>query len=681
MKTSKLGTRMSIWILIMLVVVMALFSFVIIWEVTRSTRSDAINNMATIANERQQIVENYEQHLEKTLIEYGKSGEIRDLATNPDGAGVFERAQSYTVSVSEDIDGIDGIYFCNWNTDVLCHTNPGVVGITMRKDDPLEALRNAVLANKGGIYNIGIVLSPATGNQVFSMYYGIFDENDNPLGMVGLGVSTAGLVGMLDSLEIQGVGSATYSMVNVTNDQYIFHPDPEMIAQPVENRTILGITAGLNGSTAPASGYIEYDEGGAHCISTYCYMPTRGWIFLVTAKESELFHLAGQMRVFLIIFCVVALIIMTLATYLMISRMLAPLNVIEDEIIAIQNYDMRETRKLKKYEHRQDEIGKICGAVTLLKSNFRELIKVIQDVSKEINTTASSFSAQFDSITEGTGQTNIAINEMANSATNQANETSDSRTQVASIVRNLGAQEESTRKLISSIENLNRASAGTKDTLEHLVKVFTENDRAVNEVAQQTEQTQESVGQIRAAADMISDMAGQTNLLSLNASIEAARAGEAGKGFAVVADEIRKLAEQSDDSAKKIAVVVSQLTANSEESVRSMSIVTSHNSEQVEQLGVMRDSFGNMMAELECLLGNIEEMNRYISTISESVDALSKNISMVADISEENAASCQETSANMDVLDTSIVSCSEQTKKLVELGRQLGESAGQFHIS
>ena len=88
-------------------------------------------------------------------------------------------------------------------------------------------------------------------------------------------------------------------------------------------------------------------------------------------------------------------------------------------------------------------------------------------------------------------------------------------------------------------------------TIQELMAISDRNKESLAAVYNQTNETNQSVMHIGNAVDMITDIAGQTNLLSLNASIEAARAGEYGKGFAVVADQIRQLADQSANTAKR----------------------------------------------------------------------------------------------------------------------------------
>lgn len=96
---------------------------------------------------------------------------------------------------------------------------------------------------------------------------------------------------------------------------------------------------------------------------------------------------------------------------------------------------------------------------------------------------------------------------------------------------------------------------------------------------------------IRAAVDLITSIAEETNLLSLNASIEAARAGEQGRGFAVVAGQIQKLAEQSNESAGSIADIIGELLKDSENSVHIMEEVQEIMNEQQEKLQATRRQF------------------------------------------------------------------------------------------
>ena len=237
-KKNIFAKKIIVAILIMQMIVMTCLSVMVIMEITKNSKNTAINNLQTIVQERSQIVDNYVQESEVILSAYSKAGEILNVLKNPENKSALDAAQKYTESFSKDINNLEGLYVSEWNTHVLAHTNAKVVGITTREGDSLKALQDKLIATDG-VYNTGIIKSPASGDQIVSMYRAIYDESGNPAGLVGGGIYTEGLVNNLDSLGMNGMEHATYCMINVKDHKYIFHNQAEKVATETEEEYLL----------------------------------------------------------------------------------------------------------------------------------------------------------------------------------------------------------------------------------------------------------------------------------------------------------------------------------------------------------------------------------------------------------------------------------------------------------
>jgi methyl-accepting chemotaxis protein len=199
-------------------------------------------------------------------------------------------------------------------------------------------------------------------------------------------------------------------------------------------------------------------------------------------------------------------------------------------------------------------------------------------------------------------------------------------------------------------------------------------------VNEQTQDTNRFASEIRNVVNMISDIATQTNLLSLNASIEAARAGEQGKGFAVVAAEVRTLADQSQISVEQIAGIIDELIDKSNENVTAMDTVVQEIQIQNEKLESTRQVFHELNSEINNVAMAVENIKSTVETIDQTKDSVCSNMESLAAISEENAASTQETSATMTELSGIVEKCNVALNMLTDISVNLDENVNQFTL-
>ena len=329
---------------------------------------------------------------------------------------------------------------------------------------------------------------------------------------------------------------------------------------------------------------------------------------------------------------------------------------------------------------RSDEVGDIARAIQSLIHSLHEILTSITDSSKALESFSDQFSDSFLNISESITNVNTAVDEIAGGATNQAHETMTANHRVAEMGQALEETSLSVETLNSSSEKMREYNRTAGDNLKELYEISERTRDSVITVQKQTDLTNQSAQQIREAIELITDIAAQTNLLSLNASIEAARAGENGKGFAVVADEIRNLSEQSRESAERIVGIVNALIENSDTSVMTMSEVVGNIEVQNDKLSQTSDMFSALNTEIHVVADAIIKIRQQTDALNEHKDTVTGIVDNLAAIAEENAASTEETSASMQALNQIIKTCHEATEELTRLAEQLAGNTKHFEM-
>lgn len=331
-----------------------------------------------------------------------------------------------------------------------------------------------------------------------------------------------------------------------------------------------------------------------------------------------------------------------------------------------------------KLAARKDEVGNIARAVRSLITNISSAILNVIKTSKELDDCSEDFYNSFTAITDTIGGIDIAVNDIAKGATSQAGETQ----KVNEDVVNMGGAIDSTATnvgaLKDSTELMNRINETVGETLASLVRITEETQNSIAEIKTQTDVTNESAVKIREATSLIAEISSQTNLLSLNASIEAARAGEHGRGFAVVAEEIRVLADQSREATERIGAIVDNLIANSDTSVETMYKVMNVINEQGMKLNDTQESFAKLNTEIEQVGSAVDNIATEVDNLNNFKFSVMEGVESLAAISEEYAASTEETSASMLQLRQYVDNCMEMTKQMRDMSGELAEVSSHF---
>ncbi len=333
-----------------------------------------------------------------------------------------------------------------------------------------------------------------------------------------------------------------------------------------------------------------------------------------------------------------------------------------------------------KVLERNDELGEVSRSLQKLVTSFKEIVKNIMTASSELDSFSGEFKESFDNIKESINNIDTAVDEIANGATQQAGDTQRANEEVINMGNALDSTAGNVIALTDSAQKMSDYNSSANEILEELLEISKKTNQSVDDVQKQTDETNRSAMEIQEATELIASIASQTNLLSLNASIEAARAGEQGRGFAVVAGEIRTLADQCSESADKIANVVHELLNNSNQSVHTMNEVMVSIGQQNEKLENTLKMYAQLNDEIHTVSQAIQEISTQVDGLGEAKNAVLELLESLSAISEENAASTQQTSASMIELSNIVEECTEKTAGLLTLSANLRDNTTKFSI-
>lgn len=334
----------------------------------------------------------------------------------------------------------------------------------------------------------------------------------------------------------------------------------------------------------------------------------------------------------------------------------------------------------QKNLRRGDEVGVITNSTKTLATNLKSMIGSISESSHVLQNSSNELNNSSEKTIEYLRLVEQAIREIATGAGNQAEETLKALQEIVTMGELVSHASENAIELENRAHMMNETSNHAINILEHLKSINQKTVQAVKEFGAQTKATNASVINIKASTEMISEIASQTNLLSLNANIEAARAGEAGRGFAVVATEISSLADQTSRVATEIGQIIDELLSNSNKSMETMEDVTQVINDQDAYVNSTSDAFAQVKTEVDNSLVNIQniaENTKNLVLIREQLSSILENLSAVA---QENAASSEENSASVMEVSNIMDAVAQEVENLNQVVDSLKDNIDQFKL-
>ena len=326
------------------------------------------------------------------------------------------------------------------------------------------------------------------------------------------------------------------------------------------------------------------------------------------------------------------------------------------------------------------EMSSLLSEAAVMQKNLAEIIGKVKDVSKTLADYVAEVTGESGKSFERTKQITTSMQELSASTMKMVDHVQDIQIQMLEIGNCVNDISLSVDHLYKNSEHIVKTNNEAQENMSIIMLNSEKSVEAVNDIASQIKETNNSITEIDKAVELILTISEQTNLLSLNASIEAARAGEFGRGFAVVAEEIRHLSEQSAEGAEMIKNLASTITQKSRKSVELADKVHSLILVEQENVSKTQNKFEKLSNDIEISVDEIKSIAEKTDNLTEYKEKVIDNVQNLSAISEENTANNEEVNSNIDEITSEVQTVNRNCEKMNQMAQELERSVSYFRI-
>lgn len=423
----------------------------------------------------------------------------------------------------------------------------------------------------------------------------------------------------------------------------------------------------------------EYTYKGETKFIGYAPIGRTGWSIGIAAPKSEVFSGLSSLLKSITIFSAIFLLGGVIVIIIVSKFLTYGINELKKNVDAISNGNF--TGQFKgKYLKSHDEIGSITRAVEDMQNKIKAMINFIKESALSIEEQTQNLTFVSEQMASSADNVSSAIQDVAKGTGSQAEDLVDISGVVDAFGNEISESVDAFNEITALSNKIQSTANISNNDMQNLIQSITKISDTFKEFSDKINALGDKILKIDEITLLINNIAEQTNLLALNAAIEAARAGEAGRGFAVVAEEIRKLAEQSKNSAEDIGSLVAMISGESGDIVNSSNEMGSELKNSVEVINTSVASFKNIITSIDDIIPKIQTVNDSAQNINKEKEEILSKIESASSIAEETSASSEEIAASSEEMSASTQEVSKAAQVLNKKTKEMKESVDKFKI-
>ncbi|MBR1760526.1 MAG: HAMP domain-containing protein [Schwartzia sp.] len=449
-------------------------------------------------------------------------------------------------------------------------------------------------------------------------------------GVVGVMFKTDTLSNKAKNIKFGGQGKGM--ILNPESGTILASADEKENLKPIADNPVL--KEHIAEMAQKKSGYFVSNAGGKETVIAYESMDSTGWITAVGVPADFVFAEITKLRMIYGVLTVVGVILIVVALLFFANAIVKQ---IEGLVAHMGEMSQGNLRLEPLPVNSSDEFGRMSGQFNTMVKNIRGLIQQMSRTAEQVAASSEELTASSQQAAEAATHVAQTIVEVSSGMDKQLTSVDGAKQHIDAAFIDINAMTEKAGTVTENTEQMANAADHGAQLMMNAMDKMNGIEQSVANSAQVVKKLGENSKQIGQIVESISAIADQTNLLALNAAIEAARAGEAGRGFSVVAEEVRKLAEQSQNSAEEIKNRIAIIQGDTEEAVVAMEAGTNEVALGTQAIREVGEQFQDITARVASIKSEMGEINGAVQTVSQGMQGIVGAMDTIDEVSRSTA--------------------------------------------